>query len=96
MYVDGAIAKLFSINSRNLKCTVDNLAECIHDCQLSLASSKCEHLHILYRNNDSAFSFTINSHELHNVVKVKDFGVLLISSLKWSSHISQLRICFCI
>jgi len=45
-------------------------------------------LHRPNASDDSTFSFKINSHNLHNVAKVKDLEVLLTFNLKWSSHIS--------
>ena len=90
MYLYADDAKLFSNNVDNPQSALSRLSAWLCSCQLSLAPTKCEHLHISRFSNSSDQSFLVCSHNIIAVGIVKDLDIFISSNLKWSQHIHHI------
>jgi len=73
-------AKLFSINSVDLQHALDKFSDWLHNQQLNLAPSKCEHLCIPRLSNYSSL-FYVDSHNVATASVAKDLGIYVTNNL---------------
>ena len=91
MYLFAGDAKLFSDVPHELQTALDSINAWVNDRQLSLAPFKCEHLTIARKHKSPANNiFSLGSHNIKSVSVVKDLGIHVSDSLKWSCHVSHI------
>ena len=75
MHLRAHDAKLISNNVDDLQSALDRLSVWLHSCQLRLATTKHERLHISHVNKSLESNFPICSHIINTVTCVKHLGI---------------------
>ena len=80
--------KVYSNNPLELQASSDRMGLWLEDYQLPLALNKCYTLHINCSSNQPIFN--INNTIINSTNQIKDLGIIICDSLKWSAHINYL------